>query len=125
MSRPSRPEKTEPTDDLDARLRRSSVVVSLLAMGLMIGGFVVGVLGGSVGPLPGSSVLPFSAYAHPAQAPLGLLAMSAGILLLVLLPTMRVFLALVLYARRRGFFNAVVALLVLLELLVSIRGGVG
>lgn len=91
----------------------------------MIGGFVGTALQGLLSALPGGSVLPFSAYAHPGQAPAGLFVMSAGILLLVLLPTMRVLLALLLYARQRGFLNAVVALLVLLELLISMRGAVG
>jgi uncharacterized membrane protein len=78
---------------------------------------------GSVISLTSSSVVPFYAYAHPTQIPAGLLAMSAGILFLVSLPAMRVLLALVTYVRQKGFINAAIALLVLLELLIGLRAG--
>jgi uncharacterized membrane protein len=111
-------------DDLEVRMQKISLVVSVLAMGLMIAGFLDMVLRGSQGALPGRSVLQIAFLTHVTQAPADMAAMSAGILLLVLLPTIRVLLATLLYARRRGFLNALVALLVLVELLFSIRGGI-
>jgi uncharacterized membrane protein len=110
-------------DDLEAWMQKISVVVSVSAMGLMIGGFLDMALRGLPSVLPGSSVVPLSLFTHLTEAPADLAAMSAGILLLVLLPTVRVLLAVMLYARRRGFLNAVIALLVLIELLASMRGG--
>jgi hypothetical protein len=119
------PVQRERQDDLEARMQKISLWVSLLAMGLMVAGFVGMLLGGLPDSLPGGSVLPLPALAHPthAGAPASLMAMSAGIVLLALLPTLRVVLALVLYARRRGFLNAVVALVVLLELITSMGSG--
>ena len=49
--------------------------------------------------------------------------MSAGIVLLALLPTARVLLALALYARQRSVLDALAGLVVLLELLTSMRAG--
>jgi hypothetical protein len=119
------PVQRERQDDLEARMQKVSLWVSVLAMGLMLAGFVGMLLGGLPKSLPGGSVLPLPALAHPthAGAPVSLMAMSVGIVLLALLPTLRVVLALVLYAQRRGLLNAVVALVVLLELITSIGSG--
>jgi uncharacterized membrane protein len=105
-------------------MQKISLAVSFLAMGLMVAGYLDMVLRGFHSALPGRSVLPLTSLTHLTQAPADLAAMSAGILLLVLLPTTRVLLAVLLYARHRGFLNALVALLVLVELLVSMRGGI-
>lgn len=111
-------------DDFEVRMQKISLAVSFLAMGLMVAGYLDMVLRGFHSALPGRSVLPLTSLTHLTQAPADLAAMSAGILLLVLLPTTRVLLAGLLYARRRGFLNALVALLVLVELLASMRGGI-
>jgi uncharacterized membrane protein len=55
--------------------------------------------------------------------PLSLDAMSVGILFLALLPAIRVLLASGEFMRRRETLSALAALIVLLELLVSIRAG--
>jgi uncharacterized membrane protein len=49
--------------------------------------------------------------------------MSAGIVVLALLPMLRVLLALSIYLRNRQVLNVVVALLVFVELLMSVRTG--
>jgi uncharacterized membrane protein len=55
--------------------------------------------------------------------PPGLLTMSAGIVVLSLLPILRVLLALSLYLWHRQVLNVLVALVVFIELLVSARIG--
>ncbi len=110
-------------DDLEATMQKISLVMSLMAVGLMIGGFVVRLLSGMDLAIPGGSVLALPALVHLSDAPASLIAMSAGILLLALLPIVRVLLALVLYTRHRALLNALVASVVLLELLVSMRTG--
>jgi uncharacterized membrane protein len=124
MSERRRSIEHNPEDGLEIRMQKISLAVSFLAMSLMVTGYLDMVLRGSHSVLPGRSVLPLASLTHLAQAPVDLVAMSAGILLLVLLPTTRVLLAALLYARRRGFLNALVALLVLVELLASMRGGI-
>ena len=73
--------------------------------------------------LPGLAVLPLPALVHPLQEPLSLDAMSAGIVLLALLPSARVLLALWLYARQRNLVNVLAALVVFLEFIWSIQAG--
>ena len=102
----------------EAMMRKVSLIVSLAALGLMIGGLLVTLADGP--HLTSATVaLPVSAFWHIAQAPPGLAAMSVGIILLALLPSVRVVLALWLYSRQRLGFDALVALVVLLELLLS------
>ncbi|HRX04609.1 MAG TPA: DUF1634 domain-containing protein, partial [Anaerolineae bacterium] len=57
--------------------------------------------------------------------PRALAAMSGGILMLALLPVLRVLLALGIYARQRVLIDALAALVVLIELLISMRAGGG
>jgi hypothetical protein len=89
----------------------------------MVLGLVGMLLDGTPRSLPGGSVVPLPAFEHPFREPMSLVATSAGILLLAVLPSVRVLLALMLYAHQRGFQNALVALIVLLELIASTRGG--
>ncbi|MGE0826190.1 MAG: DUF1634 domain-containing protein [Candidatus Binatia bacterium] len=104
-------------------MQKVSMLVSVIALGLMVVGFLDLVVSGTSVTIPGGSVLSLPALAHPGQAPISLVAMSAGIILLALLPSVRVVLALRLYLRRRDVLNALVALVVLLELLLSMGAG--
>lgn len=104
-------------------MQKVSLAVSLAALCLMIGGLVDMSLSGVPFSVPGGSVLPVPALLRVSHAPVSWTAMSAGILLLALLPTVRVLLALVLYVRWRGTLNALAALTVLVELLMSMRAG--
>lgn len=114
---------TEEAVDMEAATRKVSVIVSVLALSLMIVGFADAVLGGMALTVPGSSVLPISRLVHVGQVPLSLAAMSAGVLLLALLPTVRVLLAAVLYIAQRGTLNVAASLAVLVELILSMRAG--
>jgi len=108
---------------LEMRMRKVSRVVSLAGMALMFSGFMVmGVedAGASLA-LPGAAVLPLSRLVQLQDASLGLILASAGIILFCLLPALRVMLACWLYLRLRDFSSTLIALLVFLELLASIR----
>jgi hypothetical protein len=105
---------------LETTMQRLSLVVSLGGLSLMVGGFVVKLLsGGIILPLPGVSVLPLATLVHPSPGSVSLDMMSVGIVLLALLPTARVVLALWLYLQRWEVLNILAALIVLLELLLS------
>lgn len=108
---------------LEAHMRRVSLWVSAVAIVLMTTGFVAMLVRGE--PFSGPSALPLASLAHPYQAPLDLLATSLGLVLLALLPSARVLLAGVLYIRERRARDALIALIVLLELLFSIVTGRG
>lgn len=110
-------------DKLEAMMQKVSLAVSLAAVGLMGAGFVGAWGNHSSSPLPGQAALPLSALVPPHGAPASLVAMSAGIVLLALLPMMRVLLALALYVRQRGVLDALAGLVVLLELLMSMQAG--
>ena len=96
------------------------MVVSVV---LMAGGFVGAALSGNALAVPGKSVLPIASLLNFTQEPLALAAMSTGILLLALLPLVRVFLATTLYVRQRVPLDAAAALVVMVELLVSMWSG--
>lgn len=113
----------ELTGDLESRMQKVSLVVSVVGLGLMILGFVAQVITGSALSVPGSSVLSFVMLAHLSKAPLSLAAMSTGIILLALLPMIRVVLALWLYLNGHNLVNMAAALVVTLELLLSIWSG--
>jgi uncharacterized membrane protein len=107
-------------DDLEERMRKVSLGVSLAGVGLMVAGFVDMLINEASFSIPGGSVLPLPSLVHLSQTPLSLVAMSAGIVLLALLPALRVLLALWLYLRHRDGLNTLAALIVFLELLLSI-----
>jgi uncharacterized membrane protein len=104
-------------------MRTISLVISLLGLGLMVFGFADVLLHGASLSLPGMAALSPSLLKAGTQIPLGLAAMSAGIVLLSLLPILRVLLALSLYVRGRQTLNVLVALVVFVELLASARMG--
>jgi uncharacterized membrane protein len=111
------------TLDLEGQMRRVSQVLSAVAVALMLAGLLGSMLSGSALSLPGSSVMPLSDFLQLPVHPLGLAAMSAGIVMLALLPVIRVLLALGIYVRQRVPVNALTALVVLVELLISMRAG--
>ena len=110
---------------LDHWMRRMSFVVSVCAVLAMILGLVDIVATGAQDQFAKAAAIPTSSLWHPAGHPFGIYAMSLGIVLLSLLPGLRVLLAGVLYASRRDLTDAAVALLVLVELLVSMLTGRG
>jgi uncharacterized membrane protein len=122
------PEKTPPSQieasgDLEEKMQKVSLGVSLAGVSLMVAGFGDMLVNKASSSIPGGSVLPLPMFIHLSQVPASLVAMSAGIALLALLPALRVLLALWLYLRHRDALNALAALIVFLELLLSI--GVG
>ena len=113
----------ESRSDLEARMQKISLVTSLLGLGLMVFGFVDVLIHGVSLSIPGMVALSPLMIKSGGRIPLGLATMSAGIVVLALLPILRVLLALSLYLRNRQVLNVVVALLVFIELLLSVRTG--
>lgn len=109
--------------DLEGRMRRVSQIVSAGAVLLMLAGLLGSTLSGSALALPGGPVMPLHQFLQLPIHPLGLAAMSAGIVMLALLPVVRVLLALGIYVRQRVPIDALVALVVLVELLISMGTG--
>jgi uncharacterized membrane protein len=109
--------------DLEAIMQKVSLVISLLGLGLMAFGFVDMLVHGTSLSIPGIAAPSPLAFKSGAGIPPSLLAMSAGIVVLAVLPIVRVLLAMSLYLRNRQVLNVVVALLVVIELLVSARAG--
>ena len=112
-----------PARRLEGRMQKVSLVVSLAGLGLMCFGIIDMLFSGDSFSLPGPSVKTLQRLAALHPEPLGLTLTSAGILLLGLLPAIRVLLAAVLYVRSRNLSATLVAAVVLLELLLSIRLG--
>jgi hypothetical protein len=114
---------TEAQNDLEAMMQKVSLGISLVSLGLMVIGFVDMLVNGTSLSMPGvSTPSPLMLMSWP-KVPASLVAMSVGIVLLALLPTVRVLLALWLYIHRREMLNSLVALTVFLELLLSVRTG--
>jgi uncharacterized membrane protein len=89
----------------------------------MVFGFADMLVHGTSLSIPGITALSPLMFTSGTRIPLSLATMSAGIVVLALLPILRVLLALSLYLRSRQILNVVVALLVFIELLVSVRTG--
>jgi uncharacterized membrane protein len=113
----------ETRSDLEARMQKISLVTSLIGLGLMAFGFADFFVHSAYLSIPGVTALSVPLIKSGAQISLSLLAMSAGIVILALLPILRVLLALALYLRNRQVLNVLVALLVFIELLLSARTG--
>ena len=111
--------------DLEQHMRRVSQVVSAAAVVLMVAGLLGTVMSGAALALPGGSVTALHDLLRLPIHPRALAAMSGGILMLALLPVLRVLLALGIYARQRVLIDALAALVVLIELLISMRAGGG
>jgi hypothetical protein len=108
---------------LESMMQKISLVTSLLGLGLMAFGFLDWLIHGGSLSVPGVAALPTMLVGAGTRVSPSLRLMSAGIVVLALLPVVRVLLALSLYLRNRQVLNVVVALLVFIELLVSLRTG--
>ena len=106
---------------LEARMQKVSLVFSLAAFGLMIYGFIRSLMAADSLSFPGHPFPPLQQLIlHPSLPP-GETWMCAGVLLLGILPSVRVLLALWLYLRSKNLWSTFIALVVLLELLLSVR----
>ena len=123
MDRQKTPTQAPGPDNVERGMKKASLIVSLVALSLMIAGFIDTMVNLVPLSVPGASVLPFPAWTHLSQSPANLITMSMGIVLLALLPTVRVALALWYYIRRRDALNIIAALIVVVELLSSIGTG--
>jgi hypothetical protein len=103
-------------------MKRASLVVSLFAFVLMVGGLCWHMAARGLPAWPGDTVIPLTGLFHPRAADPAVLAISAGILLLGFLPAMRVILVLGIYAGRRRWADVVLAGIVVLELAASLIG---
>ena len=95
-------------------------IVILASFGLMVPGFLDAMIQHGPVLLPGPSTTPLSDVWHISSAPAGLLAMSVGLLLFLVIPSLRVLLGLEDFVRRREIISVVAALIVLAELIISI-----
>jgi uncharacterized membrane protein len=100
-----------------------SQLVSAAGFGLMLAGFVLILLQGGADSFPGASAVPLVEMTRITEVPLALLLVSAGILLLAFLPAIRVAVKLIGSLRERHFLTALVAVIVLVELLFSMGSG--
>lgn len=107
----------------ETSMQKLSQVTSLIGLGLMVFGFVDVVIHGASLSLPGMAALSPPMIRSGRQISLSLAAMSAGIVILSLLPILRVLLALSQYLRKGQLLNMVVAFIVFIELLISARTG--
>ncbi len=89
----------------------------------MLAGFASMIFGGMTLSPPGASALTLPKLTTFTNRPFSSVSMSAGIILLAILPGIRVGLAFLEYLRQRKLLDSLVALIVLVELLVSIRAG--
>jgi uncharacterized membrane protein len=113
----------EPQSELQAGMRTISLLVSMVGLGLMLFGFVDMVIHGDSLSIPGATAWSPLLVRSATPATASLIAMSAGIVVLALLPILRILLSLAVYLRSRQVLNVVVALIVFVELLVSVRTG--
>ena len=113
--------KHEAVEMLENRMRRVSLVISLLGLGLMSFGLIDMLGGGDAFSLPGADALPLGSLIRFPSGTMGLMSASSGMILLGLLPAIRVTLALWLYLRLKDVFSMLIAVTVILELLLSIR----
>jgi uncharacterized membrane protein len=113
----------KPQSNIDAKMQKISLGTSLLGLGLMVFGFVDLLVHGTALSIPGMAALSPQMIYSGAQISPSLLAMTAGIAVLALIPLLRVLLALGVYLWNRQVLNVVVALIVFIELVVSIRTG--
>jgi uncharacterized membrane protein len=123
MIKKSEQSEESPMKRLESRMQKVSLMVSLASLGLMCFGLIDMLFSGDSFSLPGVAVVALQRLISLHSAPLGLALVSAGVLLLGLLPAIRVLLAVWLYVRSRNLSGTLVAAVVLLELLLSIRLG--
>jgi uncharacterized membrane protein len=104
--------------------QRVTQVISLAGIGLMVAGFGLRLMMHVSSSMPGKATLPIPDLIKLNQEPISLIAMSLGIFILLLVPSLRVLLAEWRFIRHREVINILAALLVLLELVFSIRLGI-
>ena len=123
MSGKSQRSEESPAKRLESKMQKVSLVVSLVSLGLMCFGLTDMIFSGDSLSLPGVAVVALKRLIFLHLSPPGLALASTGVILLGLLPAIRVLLAAWLYVRSRNLFSTMVATVVLLELLLSIRLG--
>ena len=123
MNRQFKPNENSPVQNLEGRMRRLSLVMSLAGLGLMCAGLTDMLITGDPFSLPGLAVVPLKPLIWGHTAPLGIMLASAGVLLLGLLPAVRVVLAIWLFIRAHNPGGTLVAVVVLMELILSIHLG--
>jgi len=109
--------------DIEAAMRNVSLAASALASILMVAGLLDLWFAGMPGNLPAVPAVPLRSLLRLQGGTAGILALSAGIVLLSVVPTVRVVLALGIYLRQGRARSAVISLIVILELLVSFYHG--
>jgi uncharacterized membrane protein len=92
----------------------------LASVGLMVSGFLDTLVQKNATQFPGPSTISPAALSHLSNNPLGFAAMSAGLLLFLFTPSLRVLLGIESFVRKREIINVLVALIVLAELIISI-----
>lgn len=102
-------------------MQRVSLVFSIAAFGLMGYGFTRSLMVCHSLAIPGHPFPPLNVLISRPSMSLGVTWMGAGMLLLGMLPSVRVLLALWLYFRSKNRWSMFIALIVLLELLLSVR----
>jgi hypothetical protein len=115
--------KTIEASDNDSLARRVAQILSLSGFGLMAFGFVTMLARQGTISMPGGAALPFPGVLRLAGEPISLAAMSLGILILAIVPATEVMVAEWRFIHRREILNILAALIVLMELLLSIGTG--
>ena len=118
-----RDSKAKDMESLEITMQFLSRLVSLIGIVCMAFGFVRLFIIRGVLILPGDPTLPLPEFLQISHEPLSILAMSVGILMLALLPSFRVLISLFTYIHRKDMVDVLVAFVVFLELLFSIRSG--
>ena len=109
--------------DLENKNHTVSMLVSVVALGLMAVGFVAVLIDAHHMILPGPSALPLVEMITTHLILTGLAAMTLGVMLLAVLPAARIFWAIWIYFRARSFLDVLVAIVVLAELFFSASMG--
>ena len=113
--------KDRSSDRIEKGMKRISLGVSLLSLMLMVSGFVLLFFSGNTYFLPGTPAFPMESVLSWSPRSLDLFLMSLGIILLGLVPAARLLLAIGAYLLGGDLQNVLVSLVVLLELLLSMR----
>ncbi|MGA7875896.1 MAG: DUF1634 domain-containing protein [Desulfoferrobacter sp.] len=109
--------------DLENKNHKVSMLISIVALGLMAIGFVATVMDTHHMMLPGTAALPLAQLISAHSIFNGLPAMTIGVILLAFLPTARILWAVWIYFKSRNFLDVAVAIVVLLELFFSTHMG--
>ena len=108
-----------PARELESKMQKISLLISLVSLALMIAGFAIVLLNHHRIKIPGTVALPFGHLFSLHSLGDGFTEMTVGIILLAALPTARILLAIWLYIRNHTLIDTIVAIVVLLELIFS------